>query len=140
MIYQNTGGYLRLATGDFIIDKNTPDQFIRDAIQIQNESVIYIKQRLLFTLTIQFNVNWTIPDNFVLARGYSGYQITEDDLKKIKLPDGYTLVLSNNTIIIKKSGSSGEITDVDGLQAAIDAASVGSIDNPTDFGKNNFGW
>ena len=41
------------------------------------------------------------------------------------------LVLSNNTIIIKKSGSSGEITDVDGLQAAIDAASVGSIDNPT---------
>ena len=131
MIYQNTGGYLRLATGDFIIDKNTPDQFIRDAIQIQSESVIYIKQRLLFTLTIQFNVNWTIPDNFVLARGYSGYQITEDDLKKIKLPDGYTLVLSNNTIIIKKSGSSGEITDVDGLQAAIDAASVGSIDNPT---------
>ena len=131
MIYQNAGGYLRLATGDFIIDRNTPDQFISDAVQIQNESVIYIKQRLLFTFTIQFNVNWTIPSNFVLAKGYSGYQITEDDLKKIKLPDGYTLVLSDNTIIVKKSGSSSEITDVDGLQAAIDAASVGSIDNPT---------
>lgn len=131
MIYQNVGGYLHLAAGDFIIDKNNPDRVINDAIEIQEKSIIYIKQRLLFTLTIRFNVNWTIPDNYVLARGYAGYQITEDDLKKIKLPDGYTLVLSDNTIIIKKSGSSGEITDVDGLQAAIDAAPVGSIDNPT---------
>lgn len=131
MIYKNVGGYLRLVAGDFIIDENNPDRLINDAIEIQEKSIIYIKQRLLFTLTIQFNVNWTIPDNYVLARGYAGYQITEDDLKKIKLPDGYTLVLSDNTIIIKKSGSSGEITNVDGLQAAIDAAPVGSVDNPT---------
>lgn len=131
LIYKNDGGYLPLVAGDFIIDKNSLNQIISNAIEVGEKSVVYFKQKLLFTLTVRFSANWNMPDNFVLARGYAGYQITEDDIKKIKLPSGYILILSNNTLIIKKSGNNGEITDVDGLQAAIDAAPVGSADKPT---------
>lgn len=86
-------------------------------------------------LHFRFMENMKVEDGFVVLKSYQSpttpdcYQITQADVDKIKLPEGYTAVLQDNQVVVKVGDPEPAID----LQVLIDAAEVGTLESPSEI-------
>ncbi len=136
-IYKNEGGYIDFNGGYWLCALPTPSNYtLVGNVSINPNNVIHLTKSLSFKITFIIRTGVTLPDKFALIQGYS-YTITENDLKYIVVPEGYSLVLEDNIIYLVKGGTSSGITTQEELQAAIDN-SKGTASSPEfiDLGTN----
>lgn len=93
------------------------------------ESIRMYKGGTLYLTRSIGNVNVTLDKKVemgdVLIQGTSGYQLTESDRAKFQMPEGYSLKLEGNTLVLVKEGEEG-VSTLDELIAAINAAPTGT--------------
>lgn len=102
-----------------------------DAIKMFKGGTISLGAGLSGNVNLLFDNE--VADGDVIIRGTDSYQLTTSDLACFRLPDGFSLKAEGNTFVLSKAGSTGVIATVDQLQAAIDAAPAGTVDNPTEL-------
>lgn len=80
--------------------------------------------------SLGFDLNLTgehFSEDESIVSSIHSYQITQSDVDKIQLPEGYAAVLQDNQIVVKV----GDPEPVFDLQALIDAAEEGTLENPS---------
>lgn len=102
-----------------------------DAIKMFKGGTVTLGAELSGTVNLLFDDK--VADGDIIVRGMDSHQLTASDLACFQLPDGFSLKLVGNTFVLSKAGAAGGITTVDQLQAAIDAAPAGTVDNPTEL-------
>lgn len=105
----------------------TPDsKNFQDAIKMLKGGTITLVSSLTHQVRILLDNNYReVEAGDVIVKGTSGYQLTESDRAKFQMPEGYSLKLEGNTLVLVKEGEEG-VSTLDELIAAINAAPTGT--------------
>lgn len=129
-----TIGGLITYTNDFILEGNAFT--LADKITLHNDCYITLQSQLSqfeaggLRIAHQCDANFQLTDNQVIAQGG---KYSEDILSKITYEGDYQLAADESKIYLSKGGTTTGIRTREELQAAINAAAIGSLSEPTEL-------
>lgn len=149
-VYIGKGGYMTFysgevshdyvsigVAGDLMYGTVANAKLFADAIKMFKGGTITLGAAVSDKVNLLFDDEVTEGD--VIVKGMDSHQLTASDLEKFTLPEGLSLKWVADTFVLSRGSESSGITTVDELQAAIDAAPVGTADEPTELAITSAG-